>query len=45
VEQSAYYADCAAAQAAGKAPLYPGSPGYRKELDPSGVGIACLPTS
>jgi hypothetical protein len=45
VEESAYYADCAAAQAAGKAPLYPGSPGYRKELDPSGVGIACLPTS
>ena len=43
VEQSVYYADCAAAQAAGKAPLFPGQPGYRKELDPQDTGIACQP--
>ena len=43
VEESAYYANCNAARAAGKAPLYPGQPGYRKELDPQDTGIACQP--
>ena len=45
VEESAYYADCDAARAAGKAPLYPGQPGYRKELDPQDTGIACQPSA
>ena len=43
IEQSVYYADCAAVEKAGKAPLYPGQPGYREELDPQGVGVACQP--
>ena len=43
VEESVYYADCDAARAAGKTPLYPGQPGYRKELDPQDTGIACQP--
>jgi hypothetical protein len=43
LEQSAYYADCAAVEKAGKAPLYPGQPGYREELDPQNVGVACQP--
>jgi hypothetical protein len=43
VEESVHYADCAAAQNAGKAPLYPGQPGYRAELDPQNTGIACQP--
>ena len=43
IEGSVYFADCAAARNAGKAPLYPGQPGYRAELDPQGTGIACQP--
>jgi hypothetical protein len=43
VEQSVYYADCAAVEKAGTAPLYPGQPGYREELDPQHVGVACQP--
>ncbi|WIM68803.1 excalibur calcium-binding domain-containing protein [Corynebacterium breve] len=39
--QSTYYANCAAARAAGVAPLYTGSPGYRSGLDRDGDGIAC----
>lgn len=35
------YADCAAVNAAGKAPLLAGSPGYRLELDSDKDGIAC----
>jgi hypothetical protein len=38
---SAYYANCAAARAAGAAPLYRGQPGYRSALDRDGDGIAC----
>jgi|KBSMisStandDraft_5_1062788.scaffolds.fasta_scaffold1277671_1 hypothetical protein len=45
IEETAYYADCDAAAAAGKEPLYEGQPGYRKELDPDGDGMACIPTS
>ena len=36
-----YYANCAAARAAGAAPIYRGSPGYRPALDRDGDGIAC----
>ena len=39
--QQTYYKNCAAVRAAGKAPLYRGQPGYRKELDRDGDGIAC----
>lgn len=45
VEQSAYYADCDAVRNAGKAPIYPGQPGYRQELDPADTGVACPPLS
>jgi hypothetical protein len=37
----AYYANCAAVRAAGKAPLYRGYPGYRSGLDRDGDGVAC----
>ena len=36
-----YYTNCAAARAAGAAPLYRGQPGYRPGLDRDGDGIAC----
>ena len=36
-----YYANCAEAVAAGAAPLYAGSPGYRSGLDGDGDGVAC----
>jgi hypothetical protein len=45
IEQTAYYATCAAARDAGQAPLMSGQPGYREELDPDGDGIACQPGS
>ncbi|WP_243654845.1 excalibur calcium-binding domain-containing protein [Nocardia alba] len=38
---SAYYQNCAAARAAGAAPLYRGDPGYRSALDRDGDGVAC----
>ncbi|TDV56623.1 excalibur calcium-binding domain-containing protein [Actinophytocola oryzae] len=38
---SAYYANCAAARAAGAAPLHAGEPGYRAGLDRDGDGVAC----
>lgn len=37
----AYYANCAAAKAAGAAPLYRGQAGYRSGLDRDGDGVAC----
>ncbi|MDO5065601.1 MAG: excalibur calcium-binding domain-containing protein [Actinomyces bowdenii] len=37
----AYYPNCAAARAAGAAPLYAGEPGYRSGLDRDNDGIAC----
>jgi hypothetical protein len=43
LEATAYYANCDAARAAGKAPLMSGQPGYREELDPDGDGVACQP--
>ena len=36
-----YYKNCAAARAAGAAPLYRGQPGYREQMDGDGDGIAC----
>jgi hypothetical protein len=45
IEETAYYPDCDAVRASGKAPLMPGQPGYRAELDPSGTGLACPPLS
>ncbi|MFC7847082.1 DUF1524 domain-containing protein [Arthrobacter sp. NPDC057388] len=38
---TAYYANCTAAKAAGAAPLYVGSPGYRPALDRDSDGVAC----
>jgi len=40
-DSAVYYANCAAARAAGVAPLHVGDPGYRKGLDRDGDGIAC----
>ena len=36
-----YYANCAEVVAAGAAPLYAGSPGYRSGLDGDSDGVAC----
>ena len=38
---AAYYKNCAAAKAAGAAPLHRGDPGYRSGLDRDGDGVAC----
>lgn len=38
---SVYYANCAAAKAAGAAPLYRGQPGYRPGMDGDSDGVAC----
>lgn len=38
---SVYYGSCAAAKAAGAAPLHRGEPGYRSGLDRDGDGTAC----
>jgi endonuclease YncB( thermonuclease family) len=38
-----YFRNCAAARAAGMAPLYRGQPGYRPEMDGDNDGIACEP--
>ena len=40
-DQSVYYPNCAAARAAGAAPIHFGDPGYRRKLDRDGDGIAC----
>lgn len=36
-----YYANCAAARAAGAAPVRSGDPGYARHLDRDGDGIGC----
>ena len=36
-----YYKNCAAARAAGAAPIHRGQPGYRSELDRDNDGVAC----
>lgn len=41
VPSSVYYRSCAAARAAGAAPLYAGNPGYSSALDRDGDGVAC----
>lgn len=38
---SVYYANCAAARAAGAAPVYRGDPGYRSGLDRDNDGVGC----
>jgi outer membrane biosynthesis protein TonB len=38
---AAHYANCSEAKAAGAAPLYAGSPGYRPALDRDKDGVAC----
>lgn len=43
VLDEAYYLNCAAARAAGAAPLYAGEPGYRSKLDRDNDGVACEP--
>lgn len=37
----AYFPNCAAARAAGAAPLHVGQPGYRSSMDRDGDGVAC----
>ncbi|MBV2150199.1 excalibur calcium-binding domain-containing protein [Sphingobium sp. AS12] len=37
------YRNCAAARAAGAAPIYRGQPGYGAHMDGDGDGIACEP--
>lgn len=39
--KSTYYPNCAAAKAAGAAPLHRGDPGYSSKLDRDGDGVAC----
>lgn len=41
--RSAYYKNCDAVRAAGKAPLYQDEPGYEPRLDADGDGVACEP--
>jgi hypothetical protein len=41
--QVTYYPNCAAARAAGVAPINRGEPGYRHGLDADGDGVACEP--
>jgi hypothetical protein len=36
-----YYENCAAARAAGAAPVYAGQPGYAPHLDGDGDGVGC----
>ncbi|MEV7426425.1 excalibur calcium-binding domain-containing protein [Streptomyces sp. NPDC091212] len=38
---SVYYKNCAAARAAGAAPVHAGDPGYGRHLDRDGDGIGC----
>lgn len=39
--QDVYFANCSEARAAGVAPIYQGSPGYRPALDRNNDGVAC----
>lgn len=41
VNGQVYYANCAAARAAGAAPLRRGDPGYRPAMDRDDDGVAC----
>ena len=39
--RSVTYSGCRVVRRLGKAPLYAGQPGYRKDMDGDGDGIAC----
>lgn len=39
--RSVYYPNCAAARAAGAAPVRAGDPGYSRKLDRDGDGVGC----
>jgi hypothetical protein len=41
VSPAVTYTSCAEVRAAGKAPLHRGDPGYSRELDRNGDGVAC----
>ena len=41
IASTGYYKNCAAARAAGVAPLHTGDPGYSRKLDRDGDGVAC----
>jgi hypothetical protein len=41
VVSAVYYRDCDEVRAAGKAPLHRGDPGYSRDLDRNGDGLAC----
>jgi hypothetical protein len=43
IEQSIHYSGCSEARAAGSAPMYRGSPGYRQSMDGDYDGVACEP--
>jgi hypothetical protein len=43
LEGSRYFPGCNDARAAGVAPIYRGSPGYREGLDGDSDGVACEP--
>jgi len=43
IERSVTYSGCREVRAAGAAPLYRGTPGYRTTMDGDGDGIACEP--
>lgn len=40
-QSDVYYKNCAAARAAGAAPIHVGEPGYARHLDRDGDGVAC----
>ena len=41
IERSVTYSGCREVGRLGKAPLYAGQPGYRRNMDGDGDGIAC----
>jgi hypothetical protein len=41
IPSNVFYPNCAAVRAAGKAPLHVGDPGYSRDLDVNGDGVAC----
>lgn len=41
VNRNTTFANCSAARAAGRAPIYYGQPGYARRLDRDGDGVAC----
>ena len=43
ISKDVYFKDCTEVRKAGRAPLMAGQPGYRRELDADGTGMACPP--